>query len=195
MLCPTIAITFISCTNVNLFTLSHHESYEVNLLPTTRLTSNSKTIKLHSRRGLPKGSYGDPWKTERPLHKDTECVDGRVRQHNIAARARARVSAGFTNPLLDASASSTFHYWCHGGHTTRCFTRLYEFQWIYQWDGRMEVCLWPGRRRIALLSKLRLSHTSWEFLNVRALKMIFSDADFLATRKPSRFSGEELLLR
>jgi hypothetical protein len=35
VLCPTIAIT-----KVNSFALSHHESYEVNLLPTTRLTSN-----------------------------------------------------------------------------------------------------------------------------------------------------------
>ena len=51
MLCPTIVITFSSCTKINLFTLSHHKSYEVNLLPTTRLTSNSKTIKLPSRRG------------------------------------------------------------------------------------------------------------------------------------------------
>ena len=46
MLCPTIVITFSSCAKINSFALSHHESYEVNLLPTTRLTSNSKTLKL-----------------------------------------------------------------------------------------------------------------------------------------------------
>ena len=40
MLCPTIAITFGSRTKVNSFALSHHESYEVNLLPTSYVGNN-----------------------------------------------------------------------------------------------------------------------------------------------------------
>ena len=36
-------------------------------------------------------------------HEDAERVDGLARQHDIAARARARASAGYTHPVLDAS--------------------------------------------------------------------------------------------
>ena len=43
---PYYSDYFGSCTKINSFTLLHNESYEVNLLLTTRLTSNSKTIKL-----------------------------------------------------------------------------------------------------------------------------------------------------
>ena len=44
MLCPTIAITFSIHTKINWFTLSHHESYGVNLLPITRMTSNINVV-------------------------------------------------------------------------------------------------------------------------------------------------------
>ena len=40
MLCPTVAITFGSYTKVNSFALSHNESYEVNLLPTSYVGNN-----------------------------------------------------------------------------------------------------------------------------------------------------------
>ena len=69
---PNIAILFSSCTKINLFRLSHNESYEVNLLLTTLVSSAS-------------------------------------------------------------------HSWYNGGRASRCFVRLYEFQWIYHWDGWMEV--------------------------------------------------------
>ena len=43
-----------------------------------------------------------------PSHEDAERVDGLVRQHVIAARARARASAGYTHPVLDASTCRLF---------------------------------------------------------------------------------------
>ena len=46
-------IAFTSCTKINLFILSRHESYKVNLLPTTRLTSNSQHLLLFWTPTLP----------------------------------------------------------------------------------------------------------------------------------------------
>ena len=80
--------------------------------------------------------------------------------------------------LVLVSSASRSSY--HGGSATRCFTRLYEFKWIFQRNGRMELSFSPGKTSNYSFSKLKTFSDAKKFLVVVATTFFFDDDVFFS---------------
>ena len=83
----------------------------------------------------------------------------------------------------------------HGERATGCFTRLYEFKWIYQRNGRMEVSFSPGKTSNCSFSKLKTFSDAIQIPRRRCDEVFFRRRRFSCNEKSTTFSDEELLLR
>ena len=183
MLCPTIAITFGSRTKVNSFALSHHESCDVNLPPTSYVGNNL--------RDNPNPDTTAPMIiVVRAMHC-LSCVFSNtlllgklyvrpVLTDNVFKKIIA-INIWLLNNLLYNTKS--FRTWCHGWRATRYFMRLYAFKWIYHWAHWMEVYFWLGGRRIAHFEKGQTFSDAYQLVNSLVPKYFSLREAFLATRK------------